>query len=73
MAAAKAHLHLTDINILVSKAEATIRCTAHGYTFEESGPLEKVLASWQKFMDQLPAESQHLAESAMQFAKAGQR
>lgn len=73
MARNKATLHLTDISILVSKSQATIRCNAHGQHFEETGPLERVLGNWQKFMDQLPEECQDLAETALEFAKAGRQ
>lgn len=69
----KSDLHLVDINVLIAQSQATIRCTANGQIFNETGPLERVLGNWQKFMDQLPPESREVAESAMRFAEAGRQ
>ena len=60
---------LVDINVLVSKSAATIRCTVNGYKFDRTGPLKQVLAEWQAFMDRLPTEDQAVAKCAMDIAK----
>lgn len=64
---------LTQIDVVVSKQTARIRCTAAGQSFDQSGPLADVLAKWTAFMDQLPAGSQPSAKFAMDLAKAAMR
>jgi len=64
---------LTQVDVLVSKSQATIRCTVNGRRFDETGPLEQILARWKTFMDELPSDSQSSAQFAMTLAKAAMR
>lgn len=73
MAKTKTASSLVGVNVLISKSQATIRCTANGRRFEETGSLDDVLAKWQTFMDQLPADAQASAQTAMDLAKEAKR
>ena len=73
MAKAVVKADLTQIDVVVSKQSARIRCTAAGQSFDQSGPLAEVLAKWTAFMDQLPAGDRSSASFAMDLAKAALR